>query len=66
VNDLHKSVNINLLPYHRLGEGKRNSLGLESQGFLAIPPNNEDMAKLQKIFEDYGLVATYWGITFVD
>jgi len=59
-NELGKAVKqVNLLPYHRLGESKYERL--ERSYSLAIePPTEEHMLRLKKIFESYGL-ETYIG-----
>lgn len=48
LRDLPKPHTVELLPYHRLGEGKRAALGSES--FVAAIPPPERMELLRKLF----------------
>jgi pyruvate formate lyase activating enzyme len=59
--ELDKSIKVHLLPYHRLGEGKRKNLEQEESMFFSTPPENGHMMNLQKIFESYGLNAVIGG-----
>ena len=45
---------VHLLPYHRLGESKRDSLG-ESGYFSEEPPTDERMEQLKKLVESTGM-----------
>ena len=45
---------VHLLPYHRLGESKRDSLG-ESDYFSIEPPTDEHMERLKALVEDAGM-----------
>ena len=52
--DLGDDIHINLLPYHKLGESKLESLG--RQVSLGIsPPTSEHMEQLRAIIASYGL-----------
>ena len=51
---LGDDVSLNLLPYHKLGESKNESLGnMDSLGIE--PPSNEHMEHLKSIIESYGI-----------
>jgi len=45
---------IEILPYHKLGEHKWETLGYEYQLKEIVPPEKETLNKLQAIFESYG------------
>ena len=49
-----------LLPYHRLGESKNESLGKEMNFSIEIP-SDEHMQHLKAIVERYGLKAQIGG-----
>lgn len=51
---LGKDVSINLLPYHRLGESKSESLGRPRDLGLE-PPDDAHMQELKAILEGYGI-----------
>ena len=51
---LGREVPVDLLPYHRMGESKNESLGREMDMSIAIP-SAEHMAHLRSIVEGYGL-----------
>lgn len=53
-NELGGDVSVNLLPYHRLGESKNESLGKSMDLSIDIP-SGEHMEKLKQIVESYGL-----------
>ena len=53
-------VPVHLLPYHRLGESKNESLGRES-AFSAEPPSDAHMERLKAIVESFGLAAQIGG-----
>lgn len=57
---LGKDVGIHLLPYHRLGESKNESLGKKMNLSIDIP-TNEHMEHLKSIVEGYGLYAQIGG-----
>jgi pyruvate formate lyase activating enzyme len=46
---------VDLLPYHRLGEGKRTRLGLPEGAPLAVVPEKETISGWKKAFADAGL-----------
>ncbi len=58
--ELGADVPVNLLPYHRLGEGKAENLGKEVQ-FSADVPSDEHMNRLKSIVESYGLAVKIGG-----
>jgi len=47
-------VSVNLLPYHRLGESKSESLG-RKQNLGLTPPSEDHMNQLKAIIEGYGV-----------
>ncbi len=57
---LGPDVAVHLLPYHRLGEAKNESLGREAP-FTAEPPSDEHMQRLKAIVEAFGLTAQIGG-----
>lgn len=58
--ELGESVKqVNLLPYHKLGETKYERLEREYP-YLIEPPSEEHLLRIKKVFESYGLV-TYIG-----
>lgn len=46
---------ITLLPFHRLGEGKRVKIGVSGGPFSAVPPDAGKMAAAGRIFESRGI-----------
>jgi len=58
--ELGPDVAVNLLPYHRLGESKNESLGKEINWGIEIP-SEEHMEHLKAIVESYGLKAQIGG-----
>lgn len=52
--ELSRDVAVNLLPYHRLGESKNESLGNEINWSIEIP-SEEHMEHLKHIVESHGL-----------
>ena len=58
--ELGPEVAINLLPYHRLGESKNESLGKDINWGIEIP-SEEHMQHLLSIVESYGLKAQIGG-----
>ena len=58
--ELGKDVQIHLLPYHRLGESKNDSLGREMDLSIEVP-SDEHMKDLLKIVESYGLTGQIGG-----
>lgn len=57
---LSQEVEINLLPYHRLGDSKLESLDLPQKQLIEIP-SNELLSDLSKIIESYGLAVKIGG-----
>ena len=47
---------INLLPYHNLGEGKREQLEPGTEGFTSRTPSQEEVERLRDILRGYGFV----------
>ena len=47
---------INLLPYHNLGEGKREQLEPGTEGFTSRTPSQEEVELLRDILRGYGFV----------
>jgi len=45
---------INLLPYHNMGEGKREQLEPGTEGFCSRTPSKEEMEALRNILRGYG------------
>lgn len=58
--ELGADVQVHLLPYHRLGESKNESLGKEMDFSIDIP-SDEHMQHLKAIVESYGLKAQIGG-----
>ena len=58
--ELGRDVRVRLLPYHRLGESKNESLGKE-MNFSIDVPSAERMQALKTIVESYGLTAQVGG-----
>ncbi len=52
--ELGDDVSVNLLPYHRLGESKNQSLGKEMNMSIDVP-TDEHMQQLLSIVESYGV-----------
>jgi pyruvate formate lyase activating enzyme len=61
VNELGSDTAIELLPYHRLGEGKRVQLEEMHGDFSAVPPDDDAMEKARMVFIDIGLAAKIGG-----
>lgn len=57
---LSQEVEINLLPYHRLGDSKWESLNLPQKQLIEIP-SNDLLTSLGKIIESYGLTVKIGG-----
>ncbi len=57
---LTKDTRVCLLPYHRLGESKNESLGHEMNWSIEIP-SDEHMNHLKKIMESYGIMTQIGG-----
>ena len=59
-NELGKDVRLRLLPYHRLGEAKNDSLGKDMNFSFSIP-SDEHMHQVKTILESFGLQAQIGG-----
>lgn len=59
-SQLSHEVEINLLPYHRLGEAKKESLGIAQIQSIEIP-SNDLMNSLAEIVKSYGLTVKIGG-----
>ena len=46
---------VNLLPYHKLGEGKREQLEYEESQFHTYVPSEQEMETLRQFIREYGL-----------
>lgn len=46
---------VTLLPYHRLGEGKKRSLGLQAEGEGFTPPSATEQEKAEQAFAEHGI-----------
>ena len=57
---LGDDVSIHLLPYHRLGESKNESLGKKSNLSISVP-SDDDMENLRQIVLSYGIQAQIGG-----
>ena len=49
---------VNLLPYHKLGEGKKEQLERENAAFICEPPAQEDVERLRALLCELGVKAT--------
>jgi len=58
--ELGTDVGIHLLPYHRLGESKNDSLGKEMDFSIEVP-SDEHMQKLKSIVDGFGLYCQIGG-----
>lgn len=55
-------VEVNLLPYHSMGDSKNDRMEMPEEGrFEAKPPSNEHMEHLRSLLEARGLTATIGG-----
>jgi pyruvate formate lyase activating enzyme len=61
LTELDKSINVNLLPYNSLGQGKHKSLEQNGLGFTGTIPSDEKMNELRNILESYGLCVKIGG-----
>ncbi len=52
---LKQPVEVHLLPYHAMGEGKREHIGRPRGGFRSESPSAGRMDELKRIIESYGL-----------
>ena len=60
LEELGADTPVHLLPYHRMGEAKQESLGLASR-FTAQPPEDGAMEALRAVLEEIGLTAQVGG-----
>jgi pyruvate formate lyase activating enzyme len=61
VKDLDASVPVHLLPYHRLGDSKREQMESSQPSLRIVSPSDEGMEKLRGYFESRGLKAVIGG-----
>jgi len=59
-DELGNDVKIRLLPYHRLGESKNESLGKEMDMSIEVP-SDEHMQRLKTIVESFGVCCQIGG-----
>jgi pyruvate formate lyase activating enzyme len=52
---------VHLLPYHRLGESKRDLVGSPQPSLHLEPPGEEEMKAIGKIFEEKGILVRVGG-----
>ena len=52
---------VSLLPYHELGEDKRERVGVPGAAFAADPPQQDRMRDIATIFEEAGLLTVIGG-----
>jgi pyruvate formate lyase activating enzyme len=60
-NELGVETAVELLPYHRLGEGKRSQLEEGQEPFSSTPPDEAHMKKAMGFFTDMGLAGKIGG-----
>lgn len=60
VENLGMDVEVHLLPYHRMGESKNESLGNEMNFSIEVP-NNAHMKHLKELVESFGLKSQIGG-----
>jgi pyruvate formate lyase activating enzyme len=56
LNSLGKALRIELMPYHRLGKGKYESLDREYRFSGVLPPELDNIESVKKAFEDKGII----------
>jgi len=61
VKELGPSVPVHLLPYHRLGDSKREQMERTEPSLGIVPPGDEQMEKLKGFFESRGVNAVIGG-----
>ena len=54
-------LGVEILPYHTLGKGKFESIGLGYQLGHLVPPEKADVAKARKVFQDLGIKILHYG-----
>jgi pyruvate formate lyase activating enzyme len=55
------SINVHLLPYHRLGETKYARMERPTESISVQPPGDEYMEKIKEVFESFGLIVKLGG-----
>jgi pyruvate formate lyase activating enzyme len=55
LSGLERLEQVELLPFHRLGEGKYRSLGREYTAADVSPPGDEEMQRYRRPFVEHGL-----------
>ncbi len=58
---LGDSVEVHLLPYHRLGEAKHDRMEQPGKSIAAQPPSEEHMEEIGEVFESFGLIVHLGG-----
>jgi len=61
VKALGNSIGVELLPYHRLGIGKYQTLDKPYPGEAFTTPSSEEIEAVKRIFEEYGVPCTIGG-----
>jgi pyruvate formate lyase activating enzyme len=56
-------LGVEILPYHVLGKGKFESIGLKYQLDHVAPPDKADVARARQVFQDLGIQVLYYGST---
>ena len=54
-------VAVHLLPYHRLGESKSESLEMDGWALDTSPPTEDEMNRLKELVASYGLAVKIGG-----
>lgn len=62
-DNLDGVLGVEILPYHTLGKGKFESIGLKYQLGHLTPPGKADVAKARQVFQDLGIQVLYYGST---
>jgi pyruvate formate lyase activating enzyme len=55
------SIEVHLLPYHRMGETKHERMEQPSKSISVQPPSDERMEEIKEIFESFGLTVNLGG-----
>jgi pyruvate formate lyase activating enzyme len=61
VDEMGSDTKVNILAYHRLGETKYDRLERDQSGVCITPPNEGQMADIQKTIEAFGLTVFIGG-----
>jgi len=61
IKKLGDGIGVELLPYHRLGVGKYQTLDKPYAGEAFVTPSPEDIEPVKHIFEEYGVPCTIGG-----